>query len=43
MTKNGDIRIYIACLAAYNNGYLHGAWIDTTLGEKAIWDQINEV
>ncbi len=21
-------RIYVACLAAYNNGYLHGAWID---------------
>ncbi|WP_163535891.1 antirestriction protein ArdA, partial [Klebsiella pneumoniae] len=19
-------RIYVACLAAYNNGYLHGAW-----------------
>ncbi len=24
----GDIRIYAACLAAYNNGILHGAWID---------------
>jgi antirestriction protein len=23
-------RIYVACLAAYNNGYLHGAWIDAT-------------
>ncbi|UAL10216.1 antirestriction protein ArdA [Caulobacter segnis] len=21
-------RIYVACLAAYNNGHLHGAWID---------------
>ena len=21
-------RIYVACLAAYNNGYLHGVWID---------------
>jgi len=21
-------RIYVACLAAYNNGILHGAWID---------------
>ena len=21
-------RIYVACLAAYNNGKLHGAWID---------------
>ena len=23
-------RIYVACLAAYNNCYLHGAWIDVT-------------
>ena len=23
-------RIYVACLAAYNNGYLHGCWIDAT-------------
>lgn len=23
-----EIRIYVACLAAYNNGILHGAWID---------------
>lgn len=21
-------RVYVACLVAYNNGYLHGAWID---------------
>jgi Antirestriction protein (ArdA) len=21
-------RIYVACLAAYNNGRLHGEWID---------------
>lgn len=23
-----EIGIYVACLAAYNNGILHGAWID---------------
>ncbi len=23
------MRSSVACLAAYNNGYLHGAWIDT--------------
>ncbi|MEH6810874.1 MAG: antirestriction protein ArdA, partial [Hyphomonas oceanitis] len=23
-------RIYVACLAAYNNGHLHGAWIEAT-------------
>lgn len=26
-----EIRIYVADLAAYNNGYLHGVWIDATL------------
>ena len=25
---NGELRIYVACLASYNNGRLHGAWID---------------
>ncbi len=25
---NTTPRIYVACLAAYNDGYLHGAWID---------------
>ena len=29
MSKHeGEIRIYVACLAAYNNGILYGAWID---------------
>ena len=23
-----DVGVYIACLAAYNSGHLHGAWID---------------
>lgn len=27
-TLLADYRIYVACLASYNNGYLHGAWID---------------
>ncbi len=26
--QKGEIRIYVACLAAYNNGILHGCWID---------------
>lgn len=25
---SNEIRIYAACLAAYNNGILHGSWID---------------
>ena len=27
-TKSLEPKIYVACLAAYNNGYLHGAWIN---------------
>ena len=32
-------RIYVACLAAYNNGRLHGAWIDAT-GPDEIMGQV---
>lgn len=34
-------RIYIACLAAYNNGILHGAWIDPTLELDNLRDTVN--
>ena len=27
-------RIYVACLAAYNNGCLHGRWIDATTPDE---------
>ena len=33
-------RIYVACLAAYNNGQLHGAWIDADQSADAIHDEI---
>jgi antirestriction protein len=33
-------RIYVACLAAYNNGYLHGAWIDADQDADQIKDEI---
>lgn len=33
------IRIYVACLAAYNNGILHGAWIEVT-DEDTIWQAV---
>ena len=32
--------IYIADLSAYNNGRLHGVWIDATDGLNEIWDQV---
>lgn len=33
------IRIYVACLAAYNNGHLHGRWIDAAQGQSHINEQ----
>lgn len=35
-----EIRIYVACLAAYNSGYLHGRWIDATLELDQIQEQV---
>jgi antirestriction protein len=36
-------RIYIACLAAYNNGFLHGEWIDADQEEDAIREEIKDM
>ena len=36
-------RIYVACLAAYNNGYLHGAWIDAAQEPWAIYDAVRDL
>jgi antirestriction protein len=33
-------RIYVACLAAYNNGKLHGEWIDATQDVEDIREEI---
>lgn len=33
-------RIYVACLAAYNNGILHGRWIDADQGVDHIWNEV---
>ena len=33
-------RIYVACLAAYNSGILHGAWIDADQDEEAMRSEI---
>ena len=38
-----EIRIYVADLAAYNNGKLHGVWIDATQNMDDIQDQINDM
>jgi antirestriction protein len=36
-------RIYVACLAAYNNGKLHGEWIDADQSAEEIQEEINEM
>ena len=36
------IRIYVACLAAYNNGHLHGRWIEVT-DEATIWQAVQDM
>ncbi|MBK6895489.1 MAG: antirestriction protein ArdA [Alphaproteobacteria bacterium] len=38
--EESAVRIYVACLAAYNDGILHGRWIDATQGEEHIRDAI---
>src|SRR4051812_38892101 len=38
---NTEIRIYVADLAAYNSGILHGVWIDATLDVEDIQEQID--
>jgi antirestriction protein len=38
--SDSNPRIYVACLAAYNNGYLHGAWIDADQDADQIRDRI---
>jgi len=35
--------IYVSCLAAYNNGHLHGKWIECDLGADVIREEIKEV
>jgi antirestriction protein len=33
-------RVYVACLASYNNGILHGAWIDAAQDSDQIMEDI---
>lgn len=41
--QQGEIRIYVACLAAYNNGILHGCWIDAEKEPDEIRSGINSM
>lgn len=40
MENKSEPKIYVACLAAYNNGILHGEWIDANQEADAIRDDI---
>jgi antirestriction protein len=40
MSNEEKPRIYVACLAAYNAGRLHGDWIDCDRDESEIWEDI---
>jgi antirestriction protein len=40
---NDTPSIYVACLAAYNAGYLHGKWIDATQSEDDIDTKIEHM
>lgn len=42
-TEIFEPKIYVASLAAYNAGILHGTWIDATLGEDIVWEEIKEM
>lgn len=39
--NEGEIRIYVACLAAYNSGTLHGQWIDANQDPYDIWNEVS--
>jgi antirestriction protein len=41
--KKMEPKIYVACLASYNSGILHGAYIDATLEPDDMLDLIGEM
>lgn len=43
MGAKPEPKIYVACLAAYNNGYLHGRWIDAAQDVEVINAEIRNM
>jgi antirestriction protein len=43
MENKSEIRIYVACLAAYNNGILYGRWIDAHQEAWTIYGEIADM
>ena len=42
-TEKSDIRIYVASLADYNAGHLHGRWIDANQSADEVREEIAEM
>ena len=42
-TKTPGPQIYVACLAAYNSGHLHGKWITPKTDKEELEEQFEEV
>lgn len=40
---NRIMKIYVACLASYNAGILHGAWIDAESDVDAMQEEVNRI
>ncbi|WP_030007983.1 antirestriction protein ArdA [Picosynechococcus sp. NKBG042902] len=43
LTLTDTPRIYVACLTAYNNGFLHGTWIDADQDADDIQEAVEEM
>ena len=43
MENKEEIKIYVACLASYNSGILHGAWIDAAQGVDGYWREVSQM
>ena len=43
MTTQDQPQIYVACLSAYNNGYLHGEWITPKADKDELQGQIDKI
>jgi len=41
--KSEEVRVYVADLAAYNNGFLHGVWVDATQELDDMQEQVSEM
>lgn len=43
LVSNLKPRIYVACLASYNNGHLHGEWIDANQDVDSLFVEVKKM